>query len=64
MEMKNETLLRAEMLELKGKQKEIIKARFLDVAELNKVNKRLYEIRQALHQMRLQEKQQEELYIF
>ena len=63
--MKNTNIneLLEEMADLKAKQKAIIRARFLDVAELNKVNKRLYDIRQVLHKHNIKENQQEELYI-
>ena len=61
--MENINALLQEKEQLKQEQQQILKAKFLNVEKLNKVNKRLYEIRQILHKHKIRENQQEEYYI-
>ena len=53
-----------ELESLKIEQKKVLKAKFLNVAKLNKINKRMFEIREQLKRLKIKETDEIGLYIY
>lgn len=61
---KNENELLKELAQLKAEQKQVLKERFLNVAKLNTINKRMFEIREQLKRLKIKETDEIGLYIY
>lgn len=53
-----------EFEQLKEQQRKLLKSRVLDVPALNKVNKRMFEIREQLKRLKIKETDEIGLYIY
>lgn len=53
-----------ELDELKEQQRKLLKSKILDVPAINKVNKRMFEIREELRKYKVKEREEQGLYIY
>ena len=60
----NANELLKELESLKVEQKKVLKEKFLNVAKLNKINKRMFEIREQLKRLKIKETDEIGLYIY